>query len=593
VASINSHKDRRWRLTIFPKLFLAFMLLIAPLYGIGLLMNKTGEAKLVDELSHSLESKTDFYLNILEMENEHMISLLQQYMNDKDLQHLTYLSGTMTLFEFTEVIRSVQVKLEQLKGSSIYALRTNAHILTLNRSLSNEESISSELNPDFEAVQSLTETSGTRFFYWHGRMFLAISYPGIESVAIYPGFILSIELDLQAVKNALSVFEDHEQSGAALIHTKYDMVLTNNKNASLSDFLKQFIADKYRSGHRDGIEQVMYDGKQYFMSYRYSPVLEYYLIAYTPVEQMLGSLDQYRDLLWLLSFLSLFIVLAYSYWIFRLIHRPLQNLIKAFRKAELGQLTPTGLPKSNDEFLYLFQRFNMMMENLNVLIHEAYEQKLRIQSSELKQLQAQINPHFLYNTYFILYRLAKLNDNESIAQFSQYLGQYFQFITRNAAEDVPLELEFRHSKIYAEIQSIRFKGRIHVDFDELPAESLAVVVPRLILQPIIENSYKHGLETRSKNGFIHVGVSTESNCLFITVEDDGQPLSAEKFTQLLSSLSLQQGELEYTGLLNVHRRLQIRFGQDFGVTVERSELGGLKVTLKLPRVTAQVSTLEG
>src|SRR5690606_13977204 len=99
------------------------------------------------------------------------------------------------------------------------------------------------------------------------------------------------------------------------------------------------------------------------------------------------------------------------------------------------------------------------------LIHQVYEQQLRAQSSELKQLQSQINPHFLYNTYFILYRLAKLNDNESIARFSHYLGDYFQYITRNASEDIPLEMEFKHAMTYAEIENIRFNNRIQVHFE--------------------------------------------------------------------------------------------------------------------------------
>jgi len=562
-------------------------------------MNKLGESRLTDELSNSLKSKVDFFLNNIEVENEHMINLLQEYMIDKDLQHLTYLNETLTLFEFTEVIRRVQSKLEQLKGSSIYALNANAHVLTLQRSLSSEASISSGLNEDFAAVEALTTTSGSGIFYWqdqnqHDRMFLAISYPGVKLTPIEPGFILSIELNLEAMKHALIAFHDYEQSGAALIHTKNSMVLTNNKDRDdMLPELKQMLMEKYKKHMYEGVESFNYEKKEYVIAYKYSPTLDYYLISYIPLEQMLGAIDTYSNLLWVLSFISFFIIIAYSYWIYRLIHRPLQNLIKAFRRVEHGQLSPIVLPKTNDEFLYLFQRFNIMMENLNVLIQQVYEQRLRAQSSELKQLQAQINPHFLYNTYFILYRLAKLNDNESIAHFSQYLGEYFQYITRNATEEVSLESEIRHSKTYAEIQKIRFKGRIQVEFAELPSHCKSIVVPRLILQPLIENSYKHGLEVRRKNGLIRVGVHTEGNDLFISVEDNGDPLSVEQLQQLNNSLDLHGDELEYTGLLNVHRRLQIRFGIHYGITVAHSELGGLMVTIKLLNKSEDIALERG
>src|SRR5690606_10880373 len=202
---------------------------------------------------------------------------------------------------------------------------------------------------------------------------------------------------------------------------------------------------------------------EFVVAYQYSEAYGYYLAAYIPTEQILGPVNTYRNLLWLLSFIALVIIVIYSYWIYRLIHRPLQSLVKAFRKVEQRQLSPIDLPNTNDEFRYLFERFNLMVGNLNELIHQVYEQQLRAQSSELKQLQSQINPHFLYNTYFILYRLAKMNDNESIAHFCQYLGEYFQFITRNASGDIPLEMEFNHSRTYAEIQNIRFKNRIQVE----------------------------------------------------------------------------------------------------------------------------------
>jgi len=577
-----SSAPKRWRLTIFPKLFLAFTLLVAPLYGIALLMNKLGEARLLDELSKSLSAKVDFYSDHLEVENQHMVSLLEQYLLDKDIQHLTYLHETMSLSEFTGTINRVQSKLEQLTRSSIYAKEAGVHILTLNRSLSSLAAISSELSPDFEALRSLASGGGRGFFYWQQRMFLAIAHPGIETVRVPPGFILFVELDMQALERTLSTFEVHEQSGVALVYMEHDARLSDRSDPEMLALLEPMLQQKYEAEIYEGAERLTQGGKQYYIAYNYSHTMDHYLVAYIPMDQMLGPIQMYSSLLWALSLLSFVVIIAYSYWIYRLIHKPLQTLTSAFRKAEHGQLSPVRLPKPDDEFLYLFQRFNMMMEKLDVLIHQEYEQRLRAQSSELKQLQAQINPHFLYNTYFILYRLAKLNDNESIAHFSQYLGEYFQYITRNGSEEVPLEMEVRHSQTYAEIQSIRFNGRIRVEFEPLPKEVGGLFVPRLILQPIIENAYKHGLEARRKSGLIAVRIRIEGGELLISVEDDGGQLTDEQLARLASSLRLQGNEMEYTGLLNVHRRLQIRFGGDAGVIVERGDLGGLRVTLRLP-----------
>jgi len=153
------------KLSIFHKLVIALLVVVAPLYGAGYLMNQLGEARLKEELSNSLQTRTDFFMNSLEAEFDHLLTLMQEYIIDKDLQHIAYLSRTMTLFEFTEVIRRIESKLAQLKGSSVYAESVSAHILTLGRTLSSERSISFRLEDDFEAVRPLAEGNGSGAFF--------------------------------------------------------------------------------------------------------------------------------------------------------------------------------------------------------------------------------------------------------------------------------------------------------------------------------------------------------------------------------------------------------------------------------------------
>lgn len=578
---------QRWMIpsfkwTIFPKLVLALMLVVTPLYGIGLYMNESGKSRLNEEMSKSLTSRVGFHLNSLEIEHEHMMNLLQQSLRTKDIQQITFMSETMSLFEFTEVIRRIQEQLVQLKGSSVYAKNVSAHIMTLGRTLSTEHSITDELGSDFEAVRELSETGGSGLLYWQDRLFLAASYPGVEGIQRRPGFIVVVELDQTAIRQALQPFHtDYEQSGAALFYLEQGLVLGRDRGSPMLDRLNTVLASKYNAEDYNGLEELEEDGTNYLFVYQYSPILGGYFTAYLPRDEFLGPIHQHRTMLWVLSILAGLLCVLYAYWLYRLIHRPLQHLIKAFRKVEKGKFEPVELPQPNDEFLYLFQRFNSMTDRLNVLVHQVYEQRLREQSLELKQLQAQINPHFLYNTYFILYRLAKLNDNESIARFSQYLGEYFQYITRNGAEEVPLELELRHSKTYVEIQNIRFKDRIAVEFGEPPQEARGLTVPRLILQPIIENAYKYGLEVKRKNGKIRVKLELDHTMLTITVEDNGEKLTEESIASVQEAIARNGGEMELTGLLNVHRRLLIRYGECSGVRVSRSELGGMKVVLRL------------
>ncbi|PIB49060.1 hypothetical protein AOA60_29080, partial [Pseudomonas sp. 2822-17] len=120
---------------------------------------------------------------------------------------------------------------------------------------------------------------------------------------------------------------------------------------------------------------------------------------------------------------------------------------------EKGGLDQPIEHSKKDEFGFLYDRYNKMMRRLKVLIDQDYKQKMMMQKAELKQLQSQINPHFLYNSFFILNSLAKIEDTERIELFTNMLGEYFRFITKNGESEVPLVDEIKHARTYTEIQS--------------------------------------------------------------------------------------------------------------------------------------------
>ncbi|WP_308638251.1 sensor histidine kinase [Paenibacillus silvisoli] len=576
-------RKRQWRMTIFPKLIIAFLLVVAPIYGIGLGMNQLGEKSVREELSKSLKSKVDFYLNSLEVENERMTGLLRQYAIDKDIQHATFISNTMTIGVWTDTVQRIQEKLQLIKNSSLYIKSVSAHILTLKRTISSDETISDTVNPEYEAVASVSKLRGVGNYFWKDRLFMAIAYPGSDLPKMKETFALSIEINQEMMKQSLQNFSDYKNAGAMLVNPENGWILGNQADEGLTKELSDYLKNRPEDSPDEDYKQISAGNSSYFVAYKRSPTFGYYLIAYVPSAEMLGPIDNYRMLLWLLSFVSLVFIVAYSYWLYQLIRKPLHRMIIGFRKVEAGMMEPIPLPKTRDEFRYLFQRFNMMTDNLKVLIHEVYEQKLRAQTSELKQLQSQINPHFLYNTYFILYRLAKMNDNDSVIQFSQHLGEYFQYITRNGSDDVPLDAEIKHSRTYVEIQNIRFaRSRITVEFGELPAGCGDMRVPRLILQPFIENAYQYGLETKRRDGRIAVTMIEQDGKLLMSVEDNGEKLTNADLQSIEANLVNHGTDMEYTGMLNVHRRLKIRFGGEYGVSVARGEMGGMKATLKLP-----------
>lgn len=224
-----------------------------------------------------------------------------------------------------------------------------------------------------------------------------------------------------------------------------------------------------------------------------------------------------------------------------------------------------------------------MVARLGYLINQVYKSKIMAQKAQLKQLQAKINPHFIFNSLFILKRMISLEDYEGAEQLSTHLGEYFKFITRSNNDMVNLEEEYRHVLAYVSVQSIRFSNRISFMFDECPEKYRNLKVPKLIIQPFVENSFVHGLSEVEENGVIKLSFSNlNGRGVKITIEDNGKNLSDTEIERMSALIKrCDCNEIETTAIINVHQRLRLTFGPESGIKISRSPLGGLKTVLSI------------
>ncbi|MGV2884304.1 histidine kinase [Paenibacillus taichungensis] len=318
----------------------------------------------------------------------------------------------------------------------------------------------------------------------------------------------------------------------------------------------------------------------------YDPDHSFTLTASIPNDVLQAPLEQYNLWLWTLTLISIVIIMIFSFSIYRSIHKPLSVLIRGFRMAEQGQ-TSIHIPQSRrDEFGYLYSRFNHMIERLHILIDENYVARIRTSEAELKHLQSQIQPHFLYNSLFSIKQMAEVENVELIQEFTDYLGQYFRYMSRDSHSEVSLGEEVDHALVYASIQKIRFGSRVQLQLEELSREYRDIAIPRVIIQPIVENVFEHALAKRSQGGILKLSYQVEHDKLSIRIEDDGDQLTDEVLSSLQESFqesaNQRHGNEEITGLMNVNQRLRIKFGAGYGLCAQRSELGGLCMILNIP-----------
>ncbi|MFD2333431.1 sensor histidine kinase [Cohnella sp. GCM10020058] len=581
------------QVSILVKLIVTFLIVIAPMYGIGAAINSWGGERVRSEVYHSLQSQESFYLETFENEITRMENLLREYVNDEDLVSLGILPDSLTEFQKLGAFKRLQQRLIFLKESSVYISRVSVYIPPIGKTIS-DESMAEELTQDRLRLlkTDLLKQPKPLFYHDEGDYYLREYYPNsLHDDKRDPMFVLELELSLPELQRYLASVTNYEGAGGAILQGDADLVHIGNEQA--------FAAISSTIRHRlemDAIESdadhsftdtIRFGGQRYLTVSSYSASLKMTLLSFIPERAVLGTLDQYRVYLWLISAVALVVIVVFSYYMYRLIHRPLSKLVRAFGKVETGDLQVAFVSNRSDEFQYLFDRFNGMVARLNTLIFEVYEQKISAQASELKQLQSQINPHFLYNSFYLLYRMTKAHDYDNATRFTKYLGDYFQYMTRTGSQEVTLANELSHARVFADIQSIRFGNRIAFRMQDLPAKFADVVVPRLILQPVVENVYQHGFSEGHEGRFLSVEFEEKETdaglpTLAIVFEDNGKGMDDETLDKWQALLGGASRPEETTGMYNVHRRLSLWFGADGGVEIAQREGGGLRVSVRIP-----------
>ncbi|MFB0843132.1 histidine kinase [Paenibacillus oleatilyticus] len=564
--------------SIFKKVMAAFLAALLPLMAITWTINEKGSDNIRSEITESVLNTTRFYMDSLDKEADRISRYLPNYVMDTDLMELAATGNDMSPYERTRKILDIQRRLELMKNSSPFIEEAKAYVPLLKRSILSND-YETRLDPEeYMAMQQNAKLYEAPFIYWNDRLFITMPYPG--NSARSPLYILGVELSAAKIKETLAQIGRTRGGQSVLLNLELGWSMETGMDPALLQRMKSFALEKRESQSEEGHETIVHDHKRYLVVYKYSNLWDSYSITCIPEEMVLGSLQMYRTLFWWACALAVCIVMFFTYFLLRFIYRPLMKLVHSFRRVQQNRLEPILIDRGADEFGYLYRAFNDTVRSLKTLIEENYEQQIRNQRSELKRLQSQINPHFLYNCFFVLCRLIKSeSQKEKAYQFCLYIGQYFQFITRNDEDEIPLELEVEHSRTYVEMQRICYGERIQVLFEgDVPA----IDVPRLILQPIIENAYKHALGNMLQPGELWVHSERRDGDFLLYVEDNGQSITDEEIDMLQKKLRYSSNRIEETtGLMNVHRRIQLRYGEAYGITVSRSELGGLQVIIKL------------
>jgi len=313
----------------------------------------------------------------------------------------------------------------------------------------------------------------------------------------------------------------------------------------------------------------------------------YTVIPYDTITKK--SREMMFTFLWL-CILCMLIITFVTYRVSGTFTKPVITLQKAMEKVSTGDLSVRVPEGRQDEFGELNQGFNHLMDKLNGLIKDISEAQIRKEAAEYQMLQSQINPHFLYNTLDTIRMMAVLSDEEAIADAIFHLSALFRYHTRGSNRLVTIQEELEQIQNYLYLQKLRFQDNLKVDY-KIQKEVLHYQMPKILLQPILENCFSHGFHDMNKPYRIRICVSREDDFISFVLSDNGCGMSETSLISLRKRLSEpEEDEKHGIGLYNVNKRLMMYFPECHGLMIESAEGNGTSISFRIPLLN-QKSTL--
>ncbi|MFK7697584.1 sensor histidine kinase [Paenibacillus sp. HJGM_3] len=400
---------------------------------------------------------------------------------------------------------------------------------------------------------------------------------------------------------------------SSLINAIYSNVdeLTQGNIVILNEELTPLLLNKLESApSRYFVEHRMYETQQTNQGFQYggeayistiitTPYDKWKIIQIIAVNELKRGTEAIK--LWTVSTIAVALLIAFilAVIISKNITENVRMLLQSMTNFSVDFTHKRIVARSRDEVGLLAEKFNSMAEKIGELIHTVYEEKLLKQKAEYrtlqfeyKALQAQINPHFLYNTLESIHSLAKLSGDKQVSDMIYLLGKLLRESIGKKGDIIPLQDEVDYITSYLAIHKIIYGDKIEVNVHVEPS-LMSLQVPKFILQPLVENSIKHGIEEKPGKGIVSIGCWVKDEDLYLEVSDNGVGIDEETKSQLLSpsegSQLKRKDKHTNVGIISVHKRIQILYGDRYGLSITSELHHGTSIRIRLPILTEEAS----
>ncbi|TDG00510.1 cache domain-containing sensor histidine kinase [Paenibacillus piri] len=537
------------------------------------------------------QGKTNM-LNYLKVIEQNSLSVY----NDTNLYNIIE-NGDTDYLSNNEIVRGLQTianSVKEIKQTYLYMRKSDRAFMIAQGNPHRNEGPGPKYQPDMGAAELKMEPthpshdykSGSLFYIppttvitMHRKIFNAVTQENLGS--------LSIDFDIDVIRSICEQLYTQGQEELYILDNDGKVVYGGNPqewgHTLQGDWVGHLLSAPATAGSFEWKSE-QFAGIHIYDRMR-TPYMEWTIVKRIPYNHLYKSARDLTKINTLIFIMFMVVVISATLYISFRFTSPIKNLLGYIGKIQSGNMQVDIRVTSNDEIGILARRFRLMMQTINNLIESEYKLDIANKTNQLKALQAQINPHFLYNALQSIGTLALQHQVPKIYSLISSLAKMMRYSMNTNETLVPLKQEIDHLQSYLELQLQRFENELDVTI-HVSRQTLDILIPKMILQPLVENYFKHGFDPRERKGKLRIaGSLTESGGLELVVEDNGKGIDPDRLLRLQKLVSLPPGEIgessQSIGIINVHLRLQLYF-QGATMKLESCDPTGVRVTLVIP-----------
>lgn len=394
--------------------------------------------------------------------------------------------------------------------------------------------------------------------------------------------VVHIRINEKDIYKALS--SNNKANEIYLIQKNGDILSSNNKAEILKNLNYRLGVAKINENTGKWHVAIDRNGEKLVVNSLHIDKGNWTLVSMIPYEKLVAPLNNIRNTLLFINILFMIAFLIVALFISNIISKPIIKLGKSMKKVEQGIFNEKVEIASEDEIGKLSRNFNNMLDKVSELLLHTKEQERLKRDAEFEALQAQINPHFLFNTLSSIRWAAAAHGDKKVEEMVHALSVLLRASIANSQELVSLENEITILKNYLELIGMK-QGAVYSFECNIDEDIMKYRIPHLLLQPIVENSIIHGFEDLREQGIISINAGIAGDVLKIELADNGRGIGGKTLESILNKEASGSDSKKYyksIGLKNIHERIKLIYGANYGIDICDGEKNGTKVTLYLP-----------